>query len=170
MRISLVYNRHRKPRGGYAYPLEFRLHCEGMRRNWEFEWHMSLGPIWLSNCNCLKWQSLPRAGKEGVSVTQADGDVILRVDWLTVATRCQTRSVCRVPLMWYTRTAEERERLIEALHQAVEAARQDWIQFWRATPPLPGDRYPTRVSIPLPDPEEIYFSHKGRQYWWEDTT
>jgi hypothetical protein len=70
-------------------------------------------------------------------------------------------------ILWYTRTAQERERLIEALHQAVEAVRQSWMQFWRNNPPVPGDAHLTRQIITLPAPEDIYFASGARQYAWE---
>jgi len=71
-------------------------------------------------------------------------------------------------VVWYTRSSEERERLIEALHQAVEEARQSWMQFWRNNQPMPGDVRPTRQLIALPAPEDIYFAAGARQYAWED--
>jgi hypothetical protein len=70
--------------------------------------------------------------------------------------------------IWYTRTAQERELLIDALHQAVEVLRQDWMQFWRDNPPMPGDTVPTRHIVALPAPEDIYFAAGARQYTWEN--
>jgi hypothetical protein len=177
MEIGLIYTRRAKPRGGYGYGLQFHLHFHGTPRGWRFEWRQPLGPMWLSLTPDLEYPRVPDTSwaqwvyVERLPGQRADlglpyGGLVLHVRSRNI-NRCR-KEYCREMVSWYTRTAQERERLIEAFHQAVEAARQSWMQFWRNNPPVPGDAHLTRQMIALPAPEDIYFASGARQYAWED--
>jgi hypothetical protein len=174
MEIGLIYTRRAKPRGGYGYGLEFHFHLKGNPRGWRFEWRQPLGPVWVSLRHDLDYPQVPdNPWARAVYVEQVPGkrlDLGLPYSGLILRVRSSIRCLgsCQRMILWYTRTAQERERLIEALHQALEAARQSWMQFWRNNPPVPGDAHLTRQMIALPAPEDIYFASGARQYAWED--
>jgi hypothetical protein len=141
-------------------------YVEGNPRGWQFSCRIPLGSIWISTSKSIEIQNLPSINRTqyllGVREVREDGNRHLEMR-IAPSYACQ-KFLINEENIWYTRTAEERERFIGALHRALEEARRAWFRHWQIHPPVPGDRQGNLINVHLPAPEKIYFSARGRQY------
>ncbi|WP_447859614.1 hypothetical protein [Nitrospira calida] len=159
MKIILEYRRRPKPRGGYPYPLEYSLYSEGNSRGWAalitvYRPWMRVSPAFdLSGTRYHPGGSV--ALEENIDLQGRPSGLALRLHL----------PAKRVPVLRCFDCKADRETFIAALHQLVEQAREAWAAFWRDNPPDAGSPL-QRLTIGLPEPEELWTLAPTRRYDW----